>query len=60
MDLNERTVTDRVFDAFIKDLEGAGVDESVRQRLRKALLEDRKYTDPALKAAVFGDGETSL
>lgn len=46
---------DGVFQQFLQDMEKAGVDAEVRERLRKTLLEDRKYSDPVLKRALFGD-----
>jgi hypothetical protein len=45
----------QVFEQFLIDLVSAGIPEEVIARLRKALLEDRAFTDAALKQAVFGE-----
>ena len=51
------SVLDGVFQKFLDDMEKAEVDPEVRERLRKTLLEDRKYSDPVLRRALFGDTE---
>ena len=45
-----------VFEQFLKALEGAGVPPELSGRLRKTLLEDKSFTDRALKEAVLGQG----
>ena len=55
METSEGSVTDGVFQAFLNDLATAGVDKEVIERLRKTLLQERKYSDSALKRAIFGD-----
>lgn len=48
-----------VFEKFIGALEGAEIPKEVRDRLHTTLLIDQKFTDGALRSAVFGedDGE---
>lgn len=60
MDAKAGAVTDRVFEAFLKELEVVGVDEPTRARLGKTLLVERKLNEPALRAAVFGGEEIAL
>ena len=45
----------QVFEKFLQALGDAGVSTELVARLRKTLLEERTFTDPALKAAVFGE-----
>jgi len=45
----------QVFEQFLIDLVGAGIPAEVVARLRKTLLEDRVFTDAALKQAVLGE-----
>ena len=54
----ERTadVPARVFEQFLQALEGAGASTELVGRLRKTLLEDKSYTDRALREAMFGEG----
>jgi hypothetical protein len=45
----------QVFEQFLIDLVGAEIPTEVVARLRKTLIEDRVFTDTALKQAVFGE-----
>lgn len=42
-----------VFDAFLEALKQAGASDELIIRLRKALLEEKKFTERALKDAVL-------
>lgn len=44
-----------VFEKFLAELEHAGIPEEVRARLRQTLLIDPKFSDAALRTAVFGE-----
>lgn len=44
-----------VFDKFLAALEQEGIPEEVRARLRRTLLVDPKFSDAALRTAVFGE-----
>ncbi|MCP5359890.1 MAG: hypothetical protein R3E75_08175 [Steroidobacteraceae bacterium] len=44
-----------VFEKFLAELEQAGIPEEVRGRLRQTLLIDPKFSDAALRTAVFGE-----
>ena len=44
----------QVFEQFLTDLAAANIPAEVVTRLRKTLLEDRLFTDAAIKQAVFG------
>lgn len=44
-----------VFDKFLNALQEANLPEEVVYRLRVVLLEERNFTDRALKAAVLGE-----
>ena len=46
-------VPKQVFEEFLEALGQSGVSVEVVDRLRKTLLENKKYTEPALKAAVL-------
>ena len=46
-------VPTQVFEMFLQALEGAGVSAELVARLRKALLEDKTFTEHALKEAVL-------
>ena len=46
-----------VFEKFVAALEGAGIPAEARERLRKTLLMDKKFADPARRLAVFGEEE---
>jgi len=48
----------QVFEQFLIDLVGAEIPTEVVTRLSKTLLEDRIFTDTALKQAVFGEEPT--
>jgi tripartite-type tricarboxylate transporter receptor subunit TctC len=48
-------VPTQVFDQFLEALASAGVSADLVARLRKALLEEKTFTDRALKAAVLSD-----
>jgi hypothetical protein len=45
----------QVFDEFLRAAQDAGVQEEVVHRLRKTLVENRIYTEAALKAGMLGD-----
>lgn len=45
----------QVFDQFLADLAEANVPAEVVTRLRKTLVEDRAFTEIALRKAVFGE-----
>ncbi len=45
----------QVFEKFIEALGGTDVSPELIARLRKALLEDKTFTERALKAAVLGE-----
>lgn len=46
-------VPSEIFETFLKNLEREGVSAELIERLRKTLLEDKVFTDRALKEAVF-------
>lgn len=46
-------VPSEIFETFLKDLEGKGVSTELVKRLRKALIEDKVFTERALKEAVL-------
>jgi hypothetical protein len=48
----------QVFEKFLEALGDSDVSPKLIARLRKTLLEDQTFTDPALKAAVLGEEET--
>jgi hypothetical protein len=52
---NTPNVPDRIFSQFLEELEASDVPKEVSSRLRETLLERKKFTDAALKAAVLGD-----
>jgi hypothetical protein len=45
----------QVFEKFIQTLGEAGASEELVARLRKTLLEDKTFTERALKHAVLGE-----
>ncbi len=45
----------QVFERFLRALEGASAPAELVTRLRKALLEDKTFTERALKEAVLGE-----
>lgn len=45
----------QVFEKFLQALGGTGASVELVARLRKALLEDRTFTERALKSAVLGE-----
>jgi hypothetical protein len=45
----------QVFEKYLDALETAGVSSEMIQRLRKTLLEDKAYTERALKTAILGE-----
>lgn len=45
----------QVFEKFLQGLRDAGVSAEFVARLRKTLLEDKTFTEPALKEAVLGE-----
>lgn len=46
-------VPTQVFEKFLEDLRDTGVSVDLVARLRKTLLEDKKFTEHALKEAVL-------
>ena len=46
----------QVFEQFLQALGGTGASSELIARLRKALLDDRTFTERALKTAVLGEG----
>jgi hypothetical protein len=48
-------VPTQVFEKFLEALTGADIPAEVVARLKKALVEDKTFTDRALKAAVLSD-----
>ncbi len=48
-------VPKQVFEKYLEALEGARVSSELITRLRKTLLDDKTYTERALKAAVLGE-----
>lgn len=46
-------VPTQVFQSFLAVLEKEGVPQEVVQRLKKTLIEDRKFSDKQLKDALF-------
>jgi len=55
--VNERSpdVPAQVFEKFFQALADAGVSAELIARLRKTLLDDKLFTERALKAAVLGE-----
>ncbi len=51
-----RDVSAEVFEAFLEALEREKVDAAVIQRLRQVLVEEKTFSERALRAAVFGEG----
>ncbi|MGE3787502.1 MAG: hypothetical protein AB7H03_12740 [Nitrospirales bacterium] len=49
------TVPLQVFEQFLQALKDAGESDEIINRLRKALLDDKTFTEPALKKAVFDE-----
>lgn len=45
----------QVFEQFLQALGGTGVSSELVTRLRKTLLEDKTFTERALKEAVLGE-----
>ncbi len=48
-------VPTQVFEQFLQALKDEGESDEITTRLRKVLLEDKTFTEPALKKAVFGE-----
>ena len=46
-------VPTQVFESFLVALEKEGVAQEIIQRLKKTLIEESKFTDKHLKAAIF-------
>jgi hypothetical protein len=46
-------VPTQVFEGFLAALEKEGVAQEIIQRLKKTLIEEAKFTDKHLKAAIF-------
>lgn len=49
----------QIFEKYLAALNGAGVSAELTARLRKTLLEDKTYTERALRAAVLGEESQS-
>jgi transposase-like protein len=49
-------VPTRVFETFLEAITAAGVAPEMVSRLKKALLEDRDFTEDGLETAIFGEG----
>ncbi len=47
----------QVFEKFLHALAEAGPSEELTARLRKTLLEEKTFTESALKTAIFGEVE---
>lgn len=45
----------QVFESFLLELESTGASSEMVARLRKTLLDDRIFTEGALKTAIFGE-----
>jgi hypothetical protein len=45
----------QVFEKFLHELGGAGASPEMVARLRKALVEDKTFTEHALKEALFAE-----
>ncbi len=48
-------VPTQVFEKFLEDLESAAVSTELVARLRKVLLEDKTFTERALKEAIIAE-----
>ncbi len=48
-------ISTQVFEKFLQTLEGTGVSAELVARLRKTLLEDKTFTERALKEAVLAE-----
>jgi hypothetical protein len=51
-----RDVSAEVFTAFLQTLEREQVDAALIQRLRQVLVEEKTFSERALRTAVFGEG----
>ncbi|HEY3853179.1 MAG TPA: hypothetical protein VGO67_02165 [Verrucomicrobiae bacterium] len=47
-------VPTQVFEAFLKSIQAAGEDAELVARLRKTLMEERSFSEAAMKMAIFG------
>jgi hypothetical protein len=52
-------IPEQVFEKFLENLGDAGMSPQLVARFRKALLEDKTFTDRALKTAVMGEEQRS-
>lgn len=52
---NGSDIPEQVFEKFLQALGEAGVSVEVVSRLRKALLEDKAFTERSLKVAIAGE-----
>ena len=50
-----RFTSPRVFEKFLQNLTGAGIPDELVTQLHKTLLEERAFTEKALKKVVLGD-----
>ena len=50
-------VPTQIFEQFCAELDSNGTPSEVTARLRKTLLKDGKFTEVAIKAAIFSDSE---
>lgn len=48
-------VPTQIFEAFLEALAGSDISKELIARLRKCLLEDKRFTEQVLKAALFGE-----
>jgi hypothetical protein len=48
-------VPTQVFEQFLQALEDSGESVEIISHLREALLEDKTFTEPAMKKAVLGE-----
>ncbi len=44
----------QIFHKFLEDLHEAGASQELVDELRKTLLQEKKYTEPALRKAILG------
>jgi len=50
-----KDVATHIFEEFLQALENAGMPQDLLQRLGKTLLDDKKYSESALKSALHFD-----
>ena len=47
-------IPSRVIENFLQELEGTGATDEMIARLHQTLIEDKSFTESALKKAIFG------